>query len=128
MGRKYLRQSVIGARTPNHKLLCPIIYNGTATSELVFWWLEQILLPAIKISMVIIWDNAPIHNSKKIKDLIESKGHRLVFLPPYSPDLNPSENKWSELKFNISKYHKIGSDFIISLVKEVNRLAIYEWA
>jgi transposase len=104
-----------------------LIYSGTATSELVYWWLGTMLLPSIQKKMTLIWDNAPIHNAIKIRKLIESHGHKLIFLSPYSPDFNPAENKWSELKFNIAKYQKIGSDFIKSLTKEVDRLAIYEW-
>jgi transposase len=127
LGRKYLKQSVLAGRIHTHELLAPLIYNGTATSQFIFWWLENMLIPTLKPNSVLIWDNAPVHNSKKIKELIESFGHTLIFLPPYSPDFNPIENKWAELKYNIAKYHITGSDFMKSLITEVNRLAIYNW-
>lgn len=43
-------------------------------------------------------DNAPFHKSKKIQKLLNRHGHRLLFLPPYSPHLNPIENKWGQVK------------------------------
>lgn len=43
-------------------------------------------------------DNASFHKSSKVKNLIESVGAKLVYLPPYSPDLNPIEHVWANLK------------------------------
>lgn len=85
------------------------------------------LIPSLKPNSILIWDNAPIHNSKEILNLITKHNHQLIFLPPYSPDLNPSENKWSELKFNLSKHHKLGCNFLESLITEVNRLTTSVW-
>lgn len=43
-------------------------------------------------------DNASFHKSTKVKDLIESVGGKLIYLPPYSPDLNPIERVWANVK------------------------------
>jgi len=52
-------------------------------------------------------DNASFHKSKKTKELIESVGCRIIFLPPYSPDLNPIETFWANMKkFIYSINHK----------------------
>jgi transposase len=48
-------------------------------------------------------DNAPFHNSRKIRELIEKAGCELLFLPPYSPDLNPIEHWWQKVKTAIRK-------------------------
>lgn len=48
--------------------------------------------------MTVIMDNAAFHKSPETRKLIESAGCRLLFLPPYSPDLNPIENTWHEVK------------------------------
>ena len=53
--------------------------------------------------MTVIWDNASFHQSWEIQQLIESAGCRLLFLPPYSPDLNPIERFWSALKARIRR-------------------------
>ncbi len=45
-----------------------------------------------------IMDNASFHKSSKVKYLIESAGGKLIYLPPYSPDLNPIEHVWANLK------------------------------
>jgi transposase len=52
---------------------------------------QLVLLPEIPIGSVIIWDNASFHQSGKLETLIEEGGSRLLFLPAYSPDLNPIE-------------------------------------
>ena len=43
-------------------------------------------------------DNTSFHKNKELKELIENQGHKILFLPPYSPDLNPIEQKWSQAK------------------------------
>lgn len=45
-----------------------------------------------------VMDNAPIHTSQDIRTMIESRGYRVIYLPPYSPELNPNENFWAVLK------------------------------
>ena len=61
-------------------------------------WTEQILLPNIPEKSVIVMDNATFHKSQKIQKIIEDSGHTLLYLPPYSPDLNPIEKKWAHAK------------------------------
>lgn len=53
--------------------------------------------------MVVIMDNAPWHKGDDIKQLIEATGAKLLKLPPYSPDLNPIEHAWANLKARIKK-------------------------
>ena len=61
--------------------------------------------------MVVIIDNARFHKSKKVIELIESVGCRIIFLPPYSPDLNPIEHHWAAVKNAIRKAAEGISDF-----------------
>ena len=53
--------------------------------------------------MTVVIDNASFHKSMKVKKLIEGAGCQLIFLPPYSPDLNPIEHYWHKLKTVIRK-------------------------
>lgn len=62
--------------------------------------------------MTIVIDNASFHKSKKIDDLIEQAGCELLYLPPYSPDLNPIEKYWHKLKTQIKKKMR---DFAMTL-------------
>lgn len=66
-------------------------------------WLDKFLLPQVQPGQVIVMDNAPFHNSRKIRQLIEKAGCELLFLPTYSPDLNPIEHWWHKVKTAIKK-------------------------
>lgn len=66
--------------------------------ELFLVYVEQALLPALHAGDVVVMDNLPGHRLPKVRQLIESTGARLLYLPPYSPDFNPIEMIWSKLK------------------------------
>ena len=89
-GRMYARESFISGLL-NGKLIAPFCYQGTCNTNLFNLWIKEFLLPAIKPGYTIIMDNAAFHKSLETKKLIESSGYELLFLPPYSPDLNPIE-------------------------------------
>ncbi|WP_236611054.1 transposase, partial [Piscirickettsia salmonis] len=55
-------------------------------------------IPCLSPGETVIMDNASFHKSKGVKEAIEDAGCHLLFLPPYSPDLNPIEHVWSPLK------------------------------
>ncbi|NSM56356.1 hypothetical protein HET73_01860 [Wolbachia endosymbiont of Atemnus politus] len=52
------------------------------------------LIPILKPGQTIVLDNASFHKSERTKELIENAGCKILFLPPYSPDLNPIEHFW----------------------------------
>jgi transposase len=56
------------------------------------------LLPELTASSVIVLDNATLHTSRRTQELVEQTGCELLFLAPYSPDLNPIEKPWAHLK------------------------------
>jgi transposase len=59
---------------------------------------ERVLLPALKPGQIVVMDNLSAHKGSKIRDLIERRGYELLFLPPYSPDLNPIEEAFAKVK------------------------------
>ncbi|OJJ15010.1 hypothetical protein BI308_24630 [Roseofilum reptotaenium AO1-A] len=101
-GKRQKRLSLIGALCQN-EFLAPFVYQGYCTARLIEAWLEKVLLPEVEPGKVIIMDNAPFHNSKKIREIIEQAGCELLFLPTYSPDLNPIEHWWHKIKTAIRK-------------------------
>jgi len=60
---------------------------------------------------VLVLDNASFHKAKKIIELVESYGFKLLFLAPYSPDLNPIEHKWWILKLALAKMRTQAENF-----------------
>ena len=101
-GKRRIRTSVIAALNGDN-INAPIRFSGTANANLFLYWVENLLLPTLIAGQVIIMDNCSIHKSLKVKELIESVGCRLIYLPPYSPDLNPIENYWAVMKNQIKK-------------------------
>ena len=101
-GRKFERCSIVAGKC-GKKIIAPFGYTGTCDSRLFLQWVEEMLVPNLKKNQIVIMDNASIHKSPKIREAIEKAGCKLVYQPPYSPDLNPIEHFWAHLK------RKIGS-------------------
>jgi transposase len=80
-----------------------MVYQGYCTTKVIEAWLAKFLLPLVRAGQVIVMDNAPFHNSGKIKEIIAEAGCELLFLPTYSPDLNPIEHWWQKVKTAIRK-------------------------
>ena len=96
-GMRYARESFVAAQR-EASILSPFCYRGTCNTDLFNLWLRDFLIPELKAGQVVIMDNASFHKSQKTRKLIEEAGCRLLFLPPYSPDLNPIEVFWANLK------------------------------
>ena len=79
-------------------------FSGPCNTEVFNLWVENFLLKELEPGKIVIMDNATFHKSKRTQELIESVGSKLIFLPPYSPDLNPIEKFWSHLKRFLRNY------------------------
>lgn len=99
-GKRYGRQSFIAA-LKGKELISPLCYQGTCNTSLFNKWLSEEFLPTIGSGYTLIMDNASFHKSSITHRLIEDAGCKLLYLPPYSPDLNPIEKVWSNLKRQI---------------------------
>jgi transposase len=66
-------------------------------------FIRQILVPVLNEGQIVFMDNLSTHKVSGVRELIEATGAKLVYLPPYSPDLNPIELLWSKLKQFIRK-------------------------
>lgn len=105
------RISMIGGLC-NHTFLAPFMFEGHCNTKLFETYLKHILLPNLSAGMIIIIDNAAFHKAANIRRLIEQAGAQLIYLPPYSPDLNPIEHYWFKIKNSIRKLMR---DFTITL-------------
>jgi transposase len=73
--------------------------EGSTTKELFEAYLEQVLLPELEAGQVLIMDKLPAHKPNRMRELIESRGWELLYLPMgYSPDYNPIEEAFSKIK------------------------------
>lgn len=75
----------------------------------------QEVLPKLTNKSVIIMDNASFHRGKKLEKLFEKYNHKLVFLPAYSPELNPIENMWGTIKQNLRSYYDYSKNLFENL-------------
>ena len=75
-----------------------MVVDGATNKEVFQVYVSEILLPTLHAGDVVIMDNLSSHKNQEVKNLIESVGAELWFLPPYSPDLNPIEQMWSKVK------------------------------
>ena len=75
-----------------------MVVDGATNTEVFQAYVKHILLPTLKLGDIVVLDNLSAHKNQETRDLIESAGAELWFLPPYSPDLNPIEKMWSKIK------------------------------
>ena len=71
---------------------------GAIDGETLLFFVEELLVPTLNRGEIVLMDNAAIHKLDDIEDALEAAGVGLLFLPPYSPDLNPIEHGWSKVK------------------------------
>lgn len=81
----------------------PWLIDGPINAERFLIYVQKVLVPTLKADDIVIMDNLGSHKAKAIRQAIRSVGARLVFLPKYSPDLNPIEQMFSKLKTLIRK-------------------------
>jgi transposase len=72
--------------------------EGSTTREVFEVYLEYFLAPALRPGQIVVMDNLSAHKGGRVRELVEERGCELLFLPPYSPDLNPIEEAFAKLK------------------------------
>ena len=91
------RTNVIGALLAG-ALLTTCLFSCNIDSDVFHGWLIGDLIPKLPSGCVLVMDNAPFHKRQDMKAAIKNAGHILQYMPSYSPDLNPIEQKWAQAK------------------------------
>ena len=81
----------------------PMVLDGPMNRAWFLAYVQQVLVPTLKPGDIVVMDNLPAHKSAPVRDAIGAVGAKLMFLPPYSPDLNPIENAFAKLKALLRK-------------------------
>ena len=114
-------------RGRNTTLLCSLHAQGTGSSmavegattrEVFEVYVEHFLAPELEPGQVVVMDNLGAHRPKRIRELIEKRGCELLYLPAYSPDLNPIEEAFAKVKHIL---RKIGARTKEALVEAMGR-------
>jgi len=80
-----------------------IAIKGSTDAELFETYVEEFLAPSLNEGQVVVLDGLGAHRTEKVRELIEARGAELLFLPSYSPDLNPIEEAFSKIKNIVRK-------------------------
>ncbi len=86
-----------------HGMTAPMVLDGPIDGEWFLAYVEQVLCPTLRANDIVILDNLGSHRSDKIRQAIEARGASLLYLPKYSPDLNPIENAFAKLKAGLRR-------------------------
>ena len=89
--------TILGAMSLNGIIAMMTIEEPTDT-DIFLAYIEHLLYPVLKPGDVVVMDNLSAHKAPAVREWIEKAGAELLYLPPYSPDLNPIEKAWAKLK------------------------------
>ena len=81
----------------------PFVIEGAMNGSMFLAYVKQCLVPTLKRGEIVLMDNLPVHKVAGVAEAIEAAGATLIYLPKYSPDLNPIELAFSKLKAHLRK-------------------------
>ena len=79
-------------------LIATMSIVGSVNRDVFLFYIQKILIPQLWDGAIIVMDNLPVHHASVVREALVAVGAKVVFLPPYSPDLSPIELYWSKLK------------------------------
>lgn len=97
----------------------PFLVDGSINGERFRLYVDEVLVPTLKPGDVVILDNLGSHKGKAVRSAIRAAGARLLFLPKYSPDLNPIEQLFSKLKHCLRKAAKRSAETVGEAIADI---------
>ncbi len=124
-GYKAKRVSIVAGYIRGSKeLIAPMEYSGYTDKVLFNYWIETQLCPVLKEGQCVVMDNASVHKSPLVNELITKAKSTLIYLPAYSPDLNPIEHCWANFKKYLRKiiknFNKLGDAITEAISKTLS--------
>jgi transposase len=95
-----------------------VVFDGAVDKSIFCEYIDKILSPSLQKGDVVIMDNLSSHKNNKVLEIIEGKGARVLFLPPYSPDFNPIEKMWSKIKQILRSLKARSQEELISAIAQ----------
>jgi transposase len=92
------KTSTFVAGLRDNAITAPLVIDGAINGTIFRAYIEQFLTPTLAPGDIVIMDNLPSHKVAGVREAIEARGASLIYLPPYSPDLNPIEMAFAKLK------------------------------
>jgi len=99
---RFERTSILSSIRANGDMV-PLVFEGALNGELFNAYISECLVPNLHDGDIVIMDNLTSHKVKGVVDQITAAGASVIYLPPYSPDLNPIEMMWSKMKAYLRK-------------------------
>jgi transposase len=96
-------QTLIASITLEGGMGAALSIEGSTDAELFEAYVEEFLTPTLKAGQVVVLDGLGAHRTQRVRELVEERGADLLFLPAYSPDLNPVEEAFSKVKARLRK-------------------------
>jgi transposase len=90
----------------------PMVFEGALNGETFRVYINQMLIPSLKPGDIVVMDNLSSHKVNGVSEAIEAAGASVLYLPPYSPDLNPIEWMWSKIKAVLRKLKVRSKDLL----------------
>ena len=100
-------------------MAAPFVLEGAMNGPMFLAYVKQCLVPTLKRGEIVLMDNLPVHKVAGVREAIEAVGATLLYLPSYSPDLNPIEMAFSKLKAHL---RKAAERTIAGLVRRIGRV------
>lgn len=111
--------------------IVPVVFSGALDGDMFRKYIEQMLVPTLSPGDIVIMDNLTSHKVQGIMEAVQNVGATILFLPPYSPDLNPIELMWSKLKAILRKLKirtaELLPDAIASAFNSISVSDIVSW-
>ena len=101
------------------RIEAPCLFNGPINGESFTAWVKQALVPTLSAGDIVVLDNLGSHKGKAVRAAIRNAGAHLLFLPPYSPDLNPIEQLFAKLKHFLREAAKRTIDTVAAALADI---------